>query len=288
MKYPKISIVTPSYNQGKFIEETILSVLNQNYPNLEYIVIDGGSIDNSVEVIKKYQNRIAYWVSERDRGQSHAVNKGFKRANGDIIGWLNSDDTYLPQCFKHVVKAFREIPDSDAVYGNFVQTDEKDKVLRKRHVFSRFRYETLLFHPYLGQPAVFFRKKVLHKVGYLDENLSYAMDWDFLLRMKRRCKMVYINHFLATYRLHTGSKTFYQWKDKALEDQCIFVKNKVRRFHNGVMDSLYYSMYHGCSKFQRLYAILRDNPCDYLKVYRFLNRISRKSLLSFLFYKLKD
>lgn len=288
MKYPKISIITPSYNQGKFLEETITSVLNQSYPNLEYIIIDGGSTDNSVEIIKKYQDKIPYWVSERDRGQSHAVNKGFKRASGDIIGWLNSDDIYLPQCLEYVVKTFRENPDIDVVYGNFIQTDEKGKVLRKRHVFSKFRYETFLFHHYLGQPAVFFRKRALDKIGYLDESLSYAMDWDFLLRMKRQCKMVHVNHFLATCRLHGESKTSYQWKDKALEDKSVFAKNQIRKFENNVINLLYCTIYHIYSKFQRLYTILRDNPFDYFKVYNFLNRFSRKNFLGFLFSKLED
>lgn len=288
MNYPKISIVTPSYNQGKFIEETILSVLNQNYPNLEYIIIDGCSIDNSIKIVKKYENRIAYWVSEKDRGQSHAANKGFKRVTGDIIGWLNSDDTYLPQCFEYVVKAFRENPDTEVVYGNFVQTNEENKVLRKRHVFSKFRYETLLFHNYLGQPAIFFKKRVLDKIGYLDESLHYTMDWDFFLRMKRQCKIVHVNRFLAICRLHSESKTFYQWKDKALEDGHTFAKNKIKKFQNNTMNSLYYDIYRIYSEFQRLYVILRDNPLDYLKVYNFLSRFSRKNFLGFLFSKLED
>lgn len=278
MNYPKISIVTPSYNQGKFIEETILSVLNQNYPNLEYIIIDGGSADNSVEIIKKYQDRLAYWVSEKDRGQSHAVNKGFKRATGDIVGWLNSDDTYLPQCVENVVKAFKKNPDANAIYGNFVYIDENGKTLWKRYVLSRFPYETLLFYTHFGQPAVFFKRKFLNKIGYLDERLIYGMDLDFFLRMKRQCKMVHISRFLATCRLQKEMKTFYERTlGYVLEQRIIFEKNKIKKFKNKKIDSLYYSTYYIYSNFQRLHAIIRGNLLDYV-TYKAYKRYCMKGI----------
>ena len=116
--FPKISIVTPSYNQAEFLERTILSVLNQDYPNLEYIIIDGGSTDGSVEIIKKYEKYLAYWVSEKDKGQSDAINKGFQKSTGDILAWLNSDDTYLSGTLFKVVKAFQENPNADLIFGN--------------------------------------------------------------------------------------------------------------------------------------------------------------------------
>lgn len=270
MKYPKISVVTPSYNQGKFLEETILSVLNQNYPNLEYIIMDGGSTDNSIKIIKKYQDRIDYWVSEKDRGQSHAVNKGFEQATGDIIGWLNSDDTYLPQCFEYVAKAFSKNPDVDSVYGNFIYTNESGDYLWKRYVPKRFPYEMLLFYT-LGQPAVFFRRKILDGIGYLDENLIYTMDHDFFLRMKRQCKMIHINRFLATCRLQKAMKTFDE-KSSEYSQECEFTfdKNKIKRFENKKIESLYYSFHHVYSDFQRLYTIVRGNLICYVryKVYK--------------------
>ncbi|MBM3703351.1 MAG: glycosyltransferase, partial [Actinobacteria bacterium] len=282
-EYPKISIVTPSFNQGKFLEETILSILNQNYPNLEYIIIDGGSMDNSVEIIKNYADRLSYWVSERDNGQSDAVNKGFRKATGEIIGWLNSDDTYLSGCLQYVVEAFNRNPDADAIYGNFVYTNENGKILRKRLVFSKFRYETLLFHDYLGQPAVFFRREVLDKIGYLDESLKYVMDWDFFLRMNRECEMIHINRFLATYRLHKASKSSDEGGERYAQDlKYTFNKNKIKKFQSKRLDALYYGAYNVYSKFQRLYTILKDNPLDYLNVYCYYNGFSVKRIPRFL------
>ena len=285
---PKISIVTPSFNQGKFLEETILSVLHQNYPNLEYIIIDGGSTDDSIEIIRKYADRLSYWVSERDKGQSDALNKGFRRATGEIIGWLNSDDTYLPNCFQYVLEAFNKNQDAESIYGNFVYTDDTGKILRKRHVFNKFRYETLLFHDYLGQPAIFFGRKVLDRIGVLDESLYYAMDWDFFLRMRKHCKMVHINHFLATYRLHRENKTSHEGKERYARNlEYVFKKNKIPKFQNDTMNSIYYRVYNVYSKFQRLYTILRDNPFDYLKVYIFCNGFSPRRFLSALSWRLK-
>lgn len=288
MALPKLSIITPSFNQGKFLEHTILSVLSQNYDNLEYMIIDGGSIDGSVEIIRKYEQYLSYWVSEPDRGQSHAINKGLKRAMGNIIGWLNSDDTYLLGCFKYVVEIFKKYPDAEIIYGNFFYINETAKIFRKRHVFRSFRYETLLFHNYLGQPAVFFRKNILDKVGYLDENLDYAMDWDFFLRMKRQCKMVHIDRFLATYRLHRASKTSREGETNyACDLEYIFNKNKVKKFRNTKLDTLYYAAYWACSKFQRLYDVLRDNPLDYLRLYLYLNDFSYKDIKRFLSWRIK-
>ena len=129
MNLPKISIITPSFNQAHFLERTMLSVLSQNYPNLEYIIIDGGSTDGSVEIIKKYEDRLAHWVSEKDRGQSHALNKGFARATGDIIGWLNSDDLYCNDALMRVAKACLACPEDEAWYGGIYIADSEDRIL---------------------------------------------------------------------------------------------------------------------------------------------------------------
>ena len=127
--YPKISIVTPSYNQAQFLERTILSVLNQNYPNLEYIIIDGSSTDESIDIIKRYEKYLNYWVSEKDRGQSHALNKGFYKARGDICGWLNADDLFLPDVFVKVIFAFKLSPNKKIVFGDYLNIDKNDNIL---------------------------------------------------------------------------------------------------------------------------------------------------------------
>ena len=139
---------------------------------LEHIVMDGGSTDDSVSIIRRYASRLTYWASEPDRGQSDAINRGFRRCTGDIVTWLNSDDVLLPGALQEVVQAFAANPSAEAVYGDFVYIDGADRVLRKRRVFHEFRYETLLFHDYLGQPAVFYRRGVLDKIGLLDESLD--------------------------------------------------------------------------------------------------------------------
>jgi glycosyltransferase involved in cell wall biosynthesis len=205
--WPKVSIVTPSYNQGEFIEETIRSVLLQGYTNLEYIIIDGGSTDNSVEIIKKYQKWLAYWVSEPDRGQSHAINKGFEKATGEIYAWLNSDDTYMPSAGETAVKYLTEHSDVDMIYGecNFIN----------EHSHKTGQYPPAEFNlvdlvcgrNMVPQQAVFFRKQILDNVGYLDTNLQLAMDYDFWLRVALRAKIVYVPQVLANYRLCAGTKT---------------------------------------------------------------------------------
>lgn len=290
MGYPKISIITPSYNQGEFIEQTILSVLNQHYPNLEYIIIDGGSTDNSVEIIQKYSDKINYWVSEKDRGQADAINKGFKRASGEIVCWLNSDDTYCLHCFEHVAEAFNKNADVDVIYGDFLYTNEEGRPFYRRHVFNRLRYGTLLFHDYFGQPAVFFKKKVLDKIGFLDETLTYAMDWDFFLRMKRNCKMFHLPKVLATYRIHRHSKTSQEGNMKYAQDcKTIFFKNKVKKFENRILDSSYYKVYYFYSLALRFFTILKDNPIKYLKLKLYLmnNQLSLSNLVKFLLWRLK-
>ena len=157
--WPKISIVTPSYNQAQFLERTILSVLNQNYPNLEYIIIDGGSTDGSVEIIKKYEKYLAYWISEKDKGQAHAINKGFEKATGELVGWQNSDDIYLPNAFYKVVEIFREKPDYDVYFGNIYFIDESDSIIRDLR-FVKFSSFSLIYEgTVLANQATFLKKK---------------------------------------------------------------------------------------------------------------------------------
>lgn len=206
---PKISVITPSYNQGQFLEKTIRSVLNQNYPNLEYIIIDGGSTDNSVEVIKKYEKDIAYWVSEKDEGQSHALNKGLKLSTGEIIGWINSDDIYIDDCLFQVTNYFDLHPSIDIVFSDYYYIDENGKVLRRRKEIP-FNYQVYLWtgNCYHANCAGFFRRKVFDHIGEFDESLHYGMDYEFYLRCSEGGLAIgHHRGYWGAYRLHPESKT---------------------------------------------------------------------------------
>lgn len=211
----QISIVTPSFNQGHFLEETIKSVLEQNYPNLEYIIIDGGSNDESVDVVKKYTNQLAYWVSEPDRGQSHAINKGFGRCTGDIIAWINSDDLYLPGTFSFIADFFANNPDVDLVYGDAEIIDETGKFLMHRKELSTdYLMGFLVGWGFLiPQPAAFWRKSVLEHMGYLNEAFHYAMDYEFWQRTAEQKKIQHITRTFARQRYHRKAKTLHMPKD---------------------------------------------------------------------------
>ena len=204
--WPKISIITPSYNQAEFLEGTILSVLNQNYPNLEYIIIDGGSTDGSIEIIKKYEKYITYWVSESDKGQSDAINRGFKMARGEILAWLNSDDTYLPGALGKAVEFFSTHSYIGMVYGKTYFINERGDVIGNYPTES-FNYNELARSNFFAQPAVFFRREVYFAVGGLDLNLHYTMDYDLWVRIAKKHRVEYLPVFLSTYRLHMESKT---------------------------------------------------------------------------------
>jgi len=205
--WPKISVVTPSYNQAEFLERTILSVLNQNYPNLEYIIIDGGSTDGSVEIIKKYEKYLAYWVSEPDRGQAHALNKGFEKATGDLVGWQNSDDIYLPGAFFKVAEIYEKKPDYDVYFGNVYFIDENDEIIRDLR-FVKFSPFSLIYEgTVLANQSSFISRKVFNKYGYLNENYKFAMDYEFWMRI-RKGKFLFVSEFLGCFRLHDSAKTF--------------------------------------------------------------------------------
>lgn len=206
--WPKISIVTPSYNQGQFIEETIRSVLLQGYPNLEYMIIDGGSTDDSVEIIKRYERWITYWTSKPDRGQSHAINKGFVRSTGQIIAWLNSDDVYAPKAFEKVAVFLGSHSNVDMVYGICKQIDELGDGIGCCPRESYDIRKLLCFEFVISQPAVFLRKYVAESVGYLDEGLHVAMDTDLWIRIALAgFKIEYFPELLSFVRMYRDTKT---------------------------------------------------------------------------------
>ena len=208
MQTPLISIVTPSYNQAEYLEETILSVRGQNYSNLEHIIIDGGSTDATLDVLRKYQNTYNLrWISEPDNGQSDALNKGFRMSNGSIIGWINSDDTYMPGAVAKAIDLLNSQQDVGWIYGDGYWTDSDGKVLYKYQA-KAFDYKDLIANGmYFPQPSLFFRKDLLDIIGVLDENIHTAMDFDFCLRLGLQAKAGYVPSILATRRLHAQAKS---------------------------------------------------------------------------------
>lgn len=203
---PLVSIVTPSYNQAAFLEETIQSVLAQNYPNLEYWVMDGGSTDGSVEIIRKYASHLSGWISEKDHGQADAINKGFKRATGEIVAWLNSDDLYRPGAIQSAVSIFQENPEVGLVYSDVDSIDANGEVFN-RMGYDQWGIRDLMTFNILGQPGVFFRRSVLEKAGYLDLSYQYLLDHHLWLRMALNAPLKYApGEVWAAARIHAGAK----------------------------------------------------------------------------------
>lgn len=212
---PKISIVTPSYNQGQFIEETILSIINQSYSNFEYIIIDGGSTDNSVEIIKKYEKHIAYWVSEKDSGQSEAVNKGFKRATGEIIGWINSDDILMPDALNKVAAYFDKNKDWNILKGYTVVIDINSNILFNLFMLKQKKWYAKHGIYFIAQPSLFWKRTVLDSIGLLREDFHSAMDQELIIRMfENNFEIGHVKKILAGFRLHAASKTYLRENEK--------------------------------------------------------------------------
>lgn len=215
---PRITVVTPSYNQAEFLERTILSVLSQGYPNLEYIVIDGGSTDGSVEIIEKYADRLDYWVSEPDRGQSHAINKGLARSTGEVLAWLNSDDTYEPGALLAIGSYFREHPGVDVVYGDANLINTEDEFIRP--IFGvPFNARAFLHGGInLHQASTFWRCELFSRTGMLNEELHYGMDYELWFRfLKAGGRFEHIPKTFANFRRHSSSKSVQEGAQSARE-----------------------------------------------------------------------
>jgi glycosyltransferase involved in cell wall biosynthesis len=224
LPHPKISIVTPSFNQGAFIEEALISVKDQNYPAVEHIVVDGASTDQTVEILRRYTGTPGWehlrWISEPDRGQSDALNKGFRIATGDIIGWMNSDDRYRQGCFATMTKGFTEHPAADVLYGDYTWMDENGHItdIRREIEFSRF---ILSYHHvlYIGTVSTFFRRRLFDEGNFLNINLKYAMDYEFFLRLAEKgYRFKHLPSVLADFRWHPQSKSTAH-SDDALAEQ---------------------------------------------------------------------
>jgi len=207
-KKPLVSIITPSFNQARFLEETILSVFDQDYERIEYIIIDGASTDGSLEVIKKYKSRLAYWVSEPDRGQTDAINKGFSHATGEILAWLNSDDVYNPGAVSQAVEYLLGHPQVGMVYGDLDFIDENDKVIGRFNAAQTDLARLRRGYVHIPQPATFLRADLWKKVGPLDPSFYFAMDYDLWTRLAAVSEFKYIpGKPWAKFRLHFDGKT---------------------------------------------------------------------------------
>lgn len=249
IELPLVSVVTPSLNQGQFIAETVNSVLSQDYPRLEYLVVDGGSTDKTLDILRCYGERL-HWISESDNGQTAAINKGWRLAQGEIIAWLNSDDTYLPGAVKRAVSFLQAHPAVDAVYGDCDYVDGEGRFLRA-YPARPYDYVELVrsAFDYIPQPATFIRRRALESVGHLDESLHYVMDLDYWLRLGVRHAMTYLPERLATLRLHQTAKSIQQVGDFPAEliytYQRLFalpdLPRSVREIETEAMSNVYYA-----------------------------------------------
>ncbi len=248
---PKISVITPSFNQGRFIEQTIHSVLGQEYPNLEYIVMDGGSTDNTLEILKKHGKKLK-WVSKKDKGQSDAINKGLKMATGDIVAWLNSDDYYLPGTLLKVAQYFEVHKEAKWLSGDYEIIDEKGKpihgfVIGYKRLLRRFSsFNMLSFANYIIQPSTFWRRELHKEVGYLNEGYRYCMDYDFWLRIMKKYPLHLLPDPLSAFRIHGASKGGSQYEKQFKEELRVLSVSgtdtyhyKLHEIHNRLINLVY-------------------------------------------------
>lgn len=272
-QWPKISVVTPSYNQGQYLEQTICSILMQGYPNLEYIIIDGGSNDNSVDIIKKYEDKITYWVSEKDQGQGDAINKGFQRATGDIFAWLNSDDLYMPCTLQRIATHFSDQNAPKLVYGGCILFFEGEAKGGAK-LPPPFDAKRLTHFDFIEQPSTFWSRSLWETVGPLDLTYNYALDWDWFLRASKFCDFEPINDYLSLYRYHSAHKSSTGGKKRGAEIVRIVETYGEKDWIAAYADifqkvDAYQKRYDVASKlrlfrFRHLFNLL-FNPLDYLK-----------------------
>ncbi|GAB4043917.1 glycosyltransferase family 2 protein [Spirosoma litoris] len=244
MEYLKISIITPSYNQGQYLERTIQSVLNQNYPNLEYLIIDGGSSDNSVDIIKKYSKHISYWVSEKDKGQSDAINKGLSLVTGEIIGWINSDDVLIAGSLAYINNYFQTNRNVELLNGSVIEIDKEDKCLKIIYgIFSKWFTSHGSYN--ILQPSMVWRKSVLKKIGLLNNDYHACMDLEFLIRAyENNISIRQTTASIGAIRIYDATKTASGgqiWIDDENRIAKVYGKNYLRR-----KNTVYYLLYGFC------------------------------------------
>lgn len=240
-RVPKISVVVPSYNQGEFLERTITSVLAQGYPNLELIIVDGGSTDGSCQIIERYNEQLHWYCCEQDRGQTHAINKGFNHATGEILAWLNADDCHVPATLNRVANYLTSYPSVDGLYGNRIHIDEYDQEIG-RTLLPGHDNKVLSWADFIPQETLFWRRSLWEKVGgKLDESFSFAMDWELLLRFRENKGVLHhIPCHYGLFRVHPQQKTVAQMDDigfkemQELRQRCLGYKPTARQRAQGV------------------------------------------------------
>jgi len=247
----RISVITPSYNQGNFIEQTIQSVLSQNYPSLEYIVMDGGSTDNTVQILKKYSGKLK-WISEKDNGQSDAINKGLRMATGEIFAWLNSDDYYLPGTLQKVGTYFLQNKKAQWLTGDYEIVDENGKQIQSfvrgyKNILRSLPFRSTLYVAnYINQPSTFCKSSLLDQVGYLRESYHLCLDYDLWLRIYKRYPLHTISSPLSAFRIHSASKGSNKYKIQFKEELEVAKKNQasplalfLHRMHSFLVTQIY-------------------------------------------------
>jgi glycosyltransferase involved in cell wall biosynthesis len=233
MDAPPVTIVTPSYNQGRFFRATVESVLSQDYPNLEYLIMDGGSTDETPSIAAEYASRLTF-ISAPDRGQTHAINKGFRRARGTVLAWVNSDDILLPGAITKAVAGLQATPPAPAVYGEGYRIDQDDRRLGRFPHTEPFNLWKLVFVlDYVLQQSVFLRRSAVEEIGYLDESLHYTMDWDLLIRLGKRWPLHYIPEFLGAIREYPEAKSFAGGAQRVREIRDLLRKHSGMRYAPG-------------------------------------------------------
>jgi glycosyltransferase involved in cell wall biosynthesis len=263
---PLVSIITPSFNQAQFLEKTITSVLEQDYPSIEYLVIDGNSTDGSQAIIEKYAGRITWQVSEPDQGQAEAINKGLKRAKGEIVAWLNSDDYFLPGAVTRAVAAFHKHPSLSIVYGDVLAVDADGRQINKLNYHQMDLIDLMKFN-IIGQPSVFIRRDILNRIGFLDPSLRYLLDHQLWLRLAQQAPIQYLPEMLSAARFHSQSKNVAQasafgkeayriidWMQNNPQLNDLFTKNKKK-------------IWAGAHRFNARYLLDGGQPWEAFKAY---------------------
>ncbi len=263
---PLVSIVTPSYNQGRFLEATLHSVLEQDYPNIEYLVVDGASTDDSVEIIRRHADRLAWWVSEKDSGQSEAINKGLQRARGEFIGWLNSDDVYQPGAVSAAVAAFMSNPGAAVVYGNALSIDADGtpfNIMRAR----QYTLVDLMAFNIICQPAAFMRRSVVEQVKYLNPAYHLLMDNLLWMNMARIAPLVYVPQTWAAARYHDQAKNRTRGAAYGREAKLLIKDLEVDLDFSAIIASNKKRIWAGVNRFDAFYLTDAAQPREALRAY---------------------